>query len=72
MEATDKVIAKVVKMVARKVAERVKIAKVVAKTTVVNKREFAMNFATLANAHEGIAALLAIRWLILDGILVVP
>ena len=59
-------------MAARKVAERVKIAKVVAKTTVADQKEFAMNSATLANAHEGTAALLAIQWLILDGIPVVP
>ena len=70
--ATDKVTVKVVRTVAKRVVARVKTVKVVAKVTAASKREFVMNFATLVNAHEGIAAPLAIRWLILDGILVVP
>ena len=58
--ATDKAIVKVAKTAARRVKEKAKRTRAVARTTVANRKESATSFATLVNVHEETVALTAI------------
>ena len=57
---------------ARKVKEKAKTLKAVAKTTVANRKESVTNFATLVNVHEETAAITAIPQPTREGIPAVP